>query len=90
MNHALQQGQIAVLRKNFPAAIAHFSQALQISPKDAQAHACLGQALCWNHQRETGIEHLRQSGQILLKKAKKSRDINLILELIAQLHHWDD
>lgn len=86
----MQHGQLAIQNKNLPEAIEWFRKALLESPKDPQILACLGQALCWNGDRKQGLVHLHQSGQLLLKKAKKSRDIALSLNLAEQLQHWND
>lgn len=86
----MRLGQAAIQNKNLPEAVQWFSQAAKENPKDPQALACLGQALCWQGKRDEGLAHLRQSGQLLLKKARKSRDINLVLDLADQLQHWND
>lgn len=81
----LQRGQAAVQSRNLVEAAGWFEKAVAENPKDGQAKACLGQTLCWLGRREQGIAHLRQSGQLLLKKARKSRDISLLLGLAEQL-----
>lgn len=86
----MQRGQIAIETKNLPQAIEWFSKALALSPKDPQILACLGQSLCWQGNRDLGLPYLHQSGQQLLKKARKSRDLKLTLDLVDQLQHWDD
>ena len=86
----MQRGQLAIQNKNLPEAIEAFSDALKESPKDPQVLACLGQALCWQGDHKKGLVHLHQSGQLLLKKAKKTRDISLSLNLAEQLQHWND
>lgn len=86
----IQRGQAAIQNKNLPEAVHWFNQAVKESPKDPQALACLGQALCWQGKRDEGLPHLRQSGQLLAKKARKSRDIKLVLDLADQLQHWND
>ncbi|MCQ8117260.1 tetratricopeptide repeat-containing sulfotransferase family protein [Methylomonas rosea] len=86
----MQRGQQAIQNKNIPEAIEWFSKALTETPKDPQVLACLGQALCWLGDRKQGLIHLKQSGQLLLKKAKKSRDIGMSLNLAEQLQHWND
>lgn len=83
-------GQTAVQQKNFSEAVAWFTKAAADSPKDPQIMACLGQSLCWLGKREEGLAHLHQSGQLLLKKARKSRDIGLALDLVDQLQYWND
>ncbi|MBD9363186.1 sulfotransferase [Methylomonas sp. EbB] len=86
----MQLGQAAVQQKNFSEAVAWFTKAAEASPKDPQIKACLGQSLCWQGQREEGLAHLHQSGQLLLKKARKSRDIGLALDMVDQLQYWND
>lgn len=86
----MERGQAAVQQKNFAAAAECFGKALAESPKDPQIAACLGQSLCWLGDRDAGLKYLRLSGQWLLKKAKKSRDTGLALDLADQLQHWSD
>ena len=86
----LRLGQAAIQKKNLPEAVHWFEKAAKDTPKDPQTLACLGQALCWQGQRKEGLTYLRQSGQLLLKKARKSRDVNLTLDLADQLQHWND
>ncbi len=83
-------GHAAIKNKNFADAVNWFSKAATENPKDAQIQACLGQSLCWLGKRDEGVINLRHSGQLLLKKARKTRDINLVLELVDQLQHWSD
>ncbi|HBA66638.1 MAG TPA: sulfotransferase, partial [Methylococcaceae bacterium] len=86
----MRQGQAAIQSKNLAEAIYCFEKAVAESPKDAQAKACLGQALCWEGRRDEGLVMLRQSGQLLLKKARKTRDIRLPVDLADQLQYWND
>lgn len=86
----MQRGQAAVQTKNFQESVEWFTKASEESPKDPQIRACLGQSLCWLGRRDEGLVHLRLAGQLLLKKARKSRDVNLVLELTDQLQHWND
>ncbi len=86
----MRLGQAAIQNKNFPEAITWFGKAAAENPKDPQILACLGQALCWQGKREEGLTYLCQSGQVLLKKARKTRDVNLTLDLADQLQHWND
>jgi len=90
MNEAMRLGQAAIQNKNLPEAVKQFGLALKESPKDPQILACLGQALCWQGQRDEGIVYLRQSGQLLAKKARKNRDVKLVVDLADQLQHWND
>ncbi|WP_240506874.1 sulfotransferase family protein [Methylocaldum sp. SAD2] len=90
MTSFIQRGYAAIQSRNTAEAATWFEKAVAENPKDAQAKACLGQALCWLGRRDQGIVHLRQSGQLLLKKARKSRDIGLLLGLTEQLQFWND
>ncbi|MDD2738865.1 MAG: sulfotransferase [Methylomonas lenta] len=90
MSDSMRLGQAAIQNKNLPEAIIHFSQALKESPKDPQILACLGQAFCWQGKLDEGLVYLRQSGQVLAKKARKSRDVKLVVDLADQLQHWND
>lgn len=90
MSQYLQLGQAAVQQKNFEQAIQWFGKALAEQPKNPQIIACLGQSFCWQGQVDEGILHLRQSGQLLLKKARKTRDADLALDLVEQLQYWGD
>jgi len=89
-NEFMRLGQAAIQNKNLPEAVDWFGKAAIETPKDPQILACLGQALCWQGKREEGLKYLRQAGQLLLKKARKSRDVNLTLDLADQLQHWND
>lgn len=86
----MQLGQIAIQKRNFAEAVEWFTKALAETPKDPQVKACLGQSLCWQGKRDEGIVHLRQSGQLLLKKARKNRDVSLALDMADQLQYWND
>jgi len=90
MSQFMQLGQAAIQKSNIAEAVDWFTKALEENPKDPQVMACLGQSLCWQGKREQGIVHLRQSGQLLLKKARKNRDTKLALDLAEQLQHWND
>lgn len=86
----MQMGQAAIQKRNFPEALKWFIEALRENPKDPQINACVGQTLCWQGKRSEGIVYLRQSGQILLKKSRKDRNIALVLDLADQLQLWND
>jgi tetratricopeptide (TPR) repeat protein len=90
MNQFMQLGQAAIQNKKIDEAVEWFTKAAQESPKDPQVKACLGQSLCWQGQRDKGVILLRQSGQLLLKKARKSRDTSATLDLADQLQYWND
>lgn len=86
----MRLGQAAIQNKNLPDALHWFNLAAKETPKDPQVLACLGQALCWQGKREEGLAHLRQSGHLLAKKARKIRDVTLVMDLADQLQHWND
>ena len=86
----MQLGQAAIQKNNINEALEWFWKASEENPKDPQVKACLGQTLCWQGKRDEGISHLRQSGQLLLKKARKNRDTKLALDLAEQLQFWND
>lgn len=90
MTTYIQRGHAAIQSRNVAEAAEWFEKAVVENPKDGQAKACLGQALCWLGRRKEGIAYLRQSGQLLMKKARKSRDISLLLGLAEQLQFWND
>lgn len=90
MSEFMRRGQAAIQIKNIVEAVHCFTQAVAEAPKDPQVLACLGQALCWQGKRDEGAKHLRLSGQLLTKKARKSRDVKLVLDLADQLQHWND
>lgn len=90
MSEFIRLGQAAIQNKNLDEAVQWFTKAKAESPKDPQVIACLGQALCWQGKKNEGISLLHQSGQLLLKKAKKSRDVRLVLDMADQLQHWSD
>ena len=87
---AMQRGYLATQSKNFSEAAAWFQQAAAENPKDPQPLACLGQSLCWLGRREEGIVHLRQSGSLLLRKARNTRDVGQALLMVEQLQYWGD
>jgi Flp pilus assembly protein TadD len=90
MSQFMQLGQAAIQKKNVAEAVDWFTKASEENPKDPQVTACLGQSLCWQGKRDEGIVHLRHSGQLLLKKARKNRDTKLALDLAEQLQYWND
>jgi tetratricopeptide (TPR) repeat protein len=85
-----ERGIAAVNSGNVAEGVQWFEKAMQINPQDAETVACLGQALFWLEQRETGIAYLRQAGVLLVKNAKKSKDITQIVALSEQLQSCDD
>lgn len=90
MNSYIQRGQEAIQNKNIPEAVLWFTKAVTENPKDAQIKAYLGQSLCWMGKSNEGVRHLRDAGQLLCKKARKSRDVQTALDLAQQLHYWND
>lgn len=90
MTDFIQRGQAAIQGRDFPVALHCFEQAATADPDDPQAKACLGQTLCWMGQVESGVGYLRDAGRKLLKQARKTGDISLVLSLTEQLQHWND
>ncbi len=86
----MQRGQAAVQARNFEEAVRCFAEAVAQDGRNPQAVAALGQSLCWLGRREEGVAQLRQSGQLLAKKARKTRDVSLTLNLADQLQYWTD
>lgn len=87
---ALQRGIIAMQSQNLQEALACFKQAVEEEPKNPQAAACYGQALCWQGKRDEGVVELRRSGSLLIKKARKNKDTSQALMMVDQLHYWND
>lgn len=90
MTTFLQRGYAAIQARNLPDAVQWFEKALTENPEDAQAMAWLGQTLCSLGRRREGLAHLRQSGRLLLEKARLNRDISRVLEIAQQLQQWGD
>jgi len=90
MTNYIQRGQAAINSKNMPEAVQWFEKAVKEKPADAQALACLGQALCWQGQRKKGLNLLHKACKRIAKKAIKSRDTKPLLLMIEQLQFWDD
>jgi len=87
---SMQRGYIAMQSQNPAEAAEWFQKAVEETPKDAQAWACLGQSLCWLGRRDEGLDHLHRSGSLLVKKARKTRDVAQALMMVEQLQHWGD
>ena len=87
---SMQRGFAAVKAGNAADAAKWFEIALDENPKDAQARAWLGQALCSIGRRVDGTVHLRQAGLDFLEDARRSKNISLVLEIVGQLQHWSD
>lgn len=90
MTHFLQRGQAAINARNTTEAIQWFDKAVQETPLDPQALACLGQALCWNNQQKIGLPYLHKAGKQLAKKARKNKDTSQLLLMAEQLQFWND
>ncbi|MDO8451093.1 MAG: sulfotransferase [Rhodoferax sp.] len=86
----LARAQAAVKARNFAEAAKWFEKACQEHPDDAQTQAWLGQSLSSIGRRDEGIAHLREAGRGLLKDARETGNINLVLEVAGQLQHWSD
>lgn len=90
ISEALQNAWSSVRQQNITQTLYWFKQALSIEPKNLQALAGMGQALCWHHQRNEGLDYLRKAANQLERNARQTRDIRFIIELAEQLHHWGD
>lgn len=90
MTRFMQRGVAAARARNPSEAALWFQQALNENPEDAQAMAWLGQSLCSLGRREEGGEYLRQAGRQMLRSARGSGNISQVLEITAQLQHWND
>ncbi|MCQ8103958.1 sulfotransferase [Methylomonas sp. SURF-2] len=86
----LQRGQAAINARNTADAVFWFEKAARENPKDAQAMACYGQALCWNRQFAQGLDMLRKAGALLAKSSRKHGDTSQLLLLAEQLQYWRD
>jgi len=90
LSACLQRGQAAVNARNMAEAVVWFEKAVRENPKDAQALACYGQALCWARQRGRGLDNLRKAGALLVKSGRKTGDSRQLLLLAEQLQYWHD
>ncbi len=90
MTNYLQRGQSAIKSKNISEAIYWFEKAIADTPKNAQALACLGQALCWAKQQKQGLSYLHKAGKQLARTAYKSGDTQQLLLIAEQLQFWND
>jgi Tfp pilus assembly protein PilF len=90
MNNFLQLGQAAINSRNMAEAVNWFEKAVQETPLDPQALACLGQALCWENHQKQGLSYLHKAGKQLIKKARKSKDTRQLLMMAEQLQFWND
>ena len=90
MSNYLHLGQTAINSRNTAEAVHWFEKAVQESPNNAQALACLGQALCWDDKPNQGLKLLHKAGRQLIKKARKSKDTQPLLAMAEQLQFWND
>jgi len=90
MTNYIQRGQSAINSRNTSEAVHWFEKAVKDTPKDAQALACLGQALCWDKQQKLGLTYLQKAGKQLIKAARKSGNTQQLLLLTEQLQFWND
>lgn len=86
----LARAQAAVQARNYVQAAQWFERACKENPGDAQARAWFGQALCCIGKRNEGTAHLREAGRGLMADARRTKNIQLVLEVAAQLQHWSD
>lgn len=90
MNDFMQRGYAAVKARDPAVAAQWFEKALEGNPEDAQAMTWLGQCLCSIGRHDEGCARLREGGLLLLKESQASKEIALVLEIIAQLQQWND
>lgn len=90
MTSLMQRGLVAAKARNPSEAAEWFRQALDENPEDAQAMAWLGQSLCSMGRRDEGTAFLCEAGRHMLIKARESGDVSQVLEITAQLQHWND
>lgn len=90
MTNFIQLGQTAIKARKTAEAVQWFEKAVQKTPLDPQALACLGQALCWDHQHKKGLPFLHKAGKQLAKKARKDKDTSQLLLMAEQLQFWND
>lgn len=86
----MHRGLEAAKARNPVLAAQWFEKACIENPDDSQARAWLGQALCSIGRRDEGTLHLGKAGQGLLKDARATKNISLVLEVAGQLQHWSD
>ncbi len=85
-----EQGLAAVNAGLLEQGIGHFRQAFVLHPRDAEIAASLGQALIWAGYRMEGLEKMGMAAQLLIKSAKKTRQINDVIALTEQLQTCSD
>jgi len=90
MTNFIQRGQAAINARKTSEAVQWFEKAVQETPLNPQALACLGQALCWHHQHKKGLSYLHKAGKQLAKKARKDKDTSPLLLMAEQLQFWND
>ena len=90
MNSFMQKGFAAVKAGDPVEAIEWFEQALRETPGNAEARAWLGQALCSIGKRLDGAVHLLEAGRAFLCKARETKNIGYVIEIVTQLQHWGD
>jgi len=88
-NH-FQRGIAAVNAGDLEQGVRCFELAVKQQAGEAEPLAYLGQTLFWLDRRQQGLAYLRQAGQCLLKRAKKTKDLAEINALAAQLQDCHD
>lgn len=90
MNSSMQQGLAAARARNPVEAARWFERAWQEMPENVEARAWLGQALCSIGKRVEGTGHLLEAGRGFLLKARESKNLSHVLEVVGQLQHWGE
>lgn len=86
----LERAWQAVAQHDVEGTLLWFRQVLAVQPKHAMALAGLGQALCWQERVREGLGYLREAARQLEKHAEQTRNVQFVMELADQLHHWGD
>jgi len=86
----LQRGVAAVNAGDLEQGVRCFELAVKQQAGAAEPLAYLGQTLVWLGRRQQGLGRLRQAGQCLLKRAKKTQNLAEINALAAQLQDCQD
>lgn len=90
MNTHLERGFAAIKAGNVAEAAKCFEMACREAPRNSIARAWLGQSLCNIGRRNEGLAHLVEAGNGFLEEARKTKNLNIVLEIAGQLQHWSD
>ncbi|WP_150048746.1 tetratricopeptide repeat-containing sulfotransferase family protein [Methylomonas rhizoryzae] len=89
-NDYFQRGIAAVNAGDLEHGVRCFELAVKQQAGEAEPLAYLGQTLFWLDRQQQGLACLRQAGQCLLKRAKKTKNFAEINALAAQLQDCHD